>query len=93
MQGVDLCVGKPIVGIDAQKWVARDQRQRLKQPAAGIAQQGTLIRNGQIKIGRMLRQVCLDLIGEIVDVDYDPPDPSGAQQIKHVIEQRGSSHF
>ena len=92
-QRIAAFVDPPVIGIDAQKRIGADQRQRLDQPAAGIAQQFALIRNGHLEIAGMGGKVGFNLIGQVVDIDHDSPDPGFTQLIEHVIDQRRSRHF
>ncbi len=85
--------GEPVVGIDAEERIIGHQRQGLDQSAAGIAQQFALVRHADVEILRMGGQMRFDLVGQIVDIDHNPPDPGIAQQVQHVIEQRRTRHF
>ena len=66
---------------------ARSLRPRLLQPATGLKQGVTFVRNDDIKIGAAF-EMRLQLIGEIVDIDDEAPRAAFRQTIEHMVDQR-----
>ena len=76
------------VAVDADERVVADQRAapapgRRPSPSAARAR-----RRSSRPSRRRAPQMRLHLIGEIMDVDHDPPDPGVAQLVEHMVDQR-----
>ena len=69
-----------------------NQIARLHQPAAGFHQAAAFIGNDDVD-ALDPRQVCLQRVGEIMDVDHRALDSGRTQPIEHMIEQRLARHL
>jgi hypothetical protein len=91
--GVDRAVDPEIVAVDDEEAVILDQRQRLDEPAAGFEEKGALVGDRDVDVLHLVREMRLQRVGKIMDVDHRALDPGGAKPIEDMIEQRLAGDF
>ena len=87
------CIGPPIVGVDAQERIIRNERQRVDQAAACIAQQIPLVRYTHVEIRCRRRKMLLHLLGEVMHIDDNFADARITQMVKYMIEQGNPAYL
>ena len=90
---VGRAVDPQIVAVDAQERLVAQQRQRAREPPARFHQLIALVRDHDVEIARARRQMRLDRVRQIMDVDHDAAHTGRAQPVEHMIEKRLAGHL
>ncbi len=89
----DLALDPGGVDVGHKDRIGPQQGQGVGDAAAGIQQAGALVGDQDLGAAPAGRQVRLNLVGEVVDVDDRAGHPRRRQAVEHVVDQGAAGHL